>query len=243
MNITLIGYGKMGHEVERVALTRGHTIVARIDEAWEVLPEETDVVIEFTEPEMAADNILKAVRAGYPVVSGTTGWLERWDEVKAVVKQEEGTLFYASNYSIGVYLFRKLSKKLSKMMRSYPTYLPSIEETHHVHKLDYPSGTALSIAKEVENQLPHLSEVYPYLESETDIPESIAPNALPIKSIRRDEVPGTHTLIFDSPVDTISITHEAKGREGFALGAVLAAEFVVDKVGLFGMKDLVKADK
>lgn len=239
MNITLIGYGKMGHEVEEVALARGHKIVAKLDGDWESIPNETDVAIEFSQPESAADNIIKAVKEGIPVVSGTTGWLERWDEVVKVVRKQGGAFFYASNFSIGVFLFRKLSRRLAKLMRSYPNYLPSIEETHHIHKLDYPSGTALTLAEEIQEKLPHLAKLHPYLSSEK--PDEIMPNELPICSIRRDEVPGTHVVTFDSPADTIRIEHEAKGRKGFALGAVLAAEFIKEKEGVFGMEDLVKA--
>lgn len=239
MNITIIGYGKMGHEVEQIALSRGHNIMAKLDKEWSALPKGTDVVIEFSRPEAAVHNITQVIQAGVPIVSGTTGWLQNWEKVKKLVMREEGALFYASNYSVGVYLFRKLTRKLAKMMAHYPNYLPSIEEVHHIHKLDYPSGTALSIAEDIQSYLKHLNSINAFLEPNT--PTEIAPNQLPIASKREGEVPGTHTVYFSSSVDTISITHEAKGRGGFALGAVLAAEFLLGKKGIFGMKDLIKS--
>lgn len=237
MDICLLGYGRMGKEVERIALSRGHKIVSRIDKRCDKLPE-CDVVIEFTRPEEAFDNIKMSISQCIPIVSGTTGWLDRWDEIVRIVNEQNGALFYASNFSIGVFLFRVLNKTLAKMMNHHPNYEPSLEEIHHIHKLDYPSGTALTIANDILELLDNKSEILAYLSSEKEPAHN--DSQLCIASIRRGEVPGTHTVRYESPEDIISITHEAKGRAGLALGAVLAAEFVCDKKGVFGMNDLIQ---
>lgn len=237
MKICLLGYGRMGKEVEQVALSRHHEIVGKINEECDSLPD-CDVVIEFTQPTVAFSNIQKVVSQGIPVVSGTTGWLDRWDEMVEFIQANDGTLFYASNFSVGVYLFRQLNKTLAKMMSHYPNYEPSIEEIHHIHKLDYPSGTALTIANDMLDHLQSKSEPLAYLEAE-GIPQHDDKELL-IGSIRRGEVPGTHTVKYESCEDIISISHEAKGRAGLALGAVLAAEFVCGKRGIFGMEDLIQ---
>lgn len=237
MDICLLGYGRMGKEVERIALSRGHKIVSRIDKRCDKLPE-CDVVIEFTRPEEAFDNIKMSISQCIPIVSGTTGWLDRWDEIVRIVNEQNGALFYASNFSIGVFLFRVLNKTLAKMMNHHPNYEPSLEEIHHIHKLDYPSGTALTIANDILELLDNKSEILAYLSSEKEPAHN--DSQLCIASIRRGEVPGTHTVRYESPEDIISITHEAKGRAGLALGAVLAAEFVCDKKGVFGMDDLIQ---
>lgn len=237
MDICLLGYGRMGKEVERIALSRGHKIVSRIDKRCDKLPE-CDVVIEFTRPEEAFDNIKMSISQCIPIVSGTTGWLDRWDEIVRIVNEQNGALFYASNFSIGVFLFRVLNKTLAKMMNHHPNYEPSLEEIHHIHKLDYPSGTALTIANDILELLDNKSEILAYLSSEKE--PAYNDSQLCIASIRRGEVPGTHTVRYESPEDIISITHEAKGRAGLALGAVLAAEFVCDKKGVFGMNDLIQ---
>lgn len=239
MRICLLGYGRMGHEVERVALSRGHEIVATIDADWDTLPS-CDVVIEFSRPDAAFNNITKCIQQGIPIVSGTTGWLEQWDKAVECVKQHNGTLFYASNFSIGVYLFRLINVYMAKMMSRYPNYTPTVEETHHIHKLDYPSGTALTIANEMIEYLDSKSETLAYLKP-SDVPGH-RDDQLLIASIRKDSVPGTHVVRYESNEDILTLTHEAKGREGLALGAVLAAEFVADKKGVYGMEDLIQLD-
>ena len=210
----------MGHEVEQVALSRGHDIVATVDSDWDTLPS-CDIVIEFSRPEAAFNNITKCIQQGLPIVSGTTGWLEQWGKAVDCVKQNNGTLFYASNFSVGVYLFRLINTYMARLMNHYPNYLPTVGETHHIHKLDYPSGTALTIANEVPTH---------------------RDDQLLITSIRKDSVPGTHVVKYESEEDVLTLSHEAKGRKGLALGAVLAAEFVVDKKGIYGMDDLIQLD-
>lgn len=236
MNICLIGYGRMGHEIERVALSRGHQIVGKIDAEWRELPE-CDVVIEFTQPDSALGNITKAMAVGVPVVSGTTGWLMDWPEAVHAVDKYDGTLFYASNFSVGVYLFRQINRQLARMMNHFQSYEPTVEEIHHIHKLDYPSGTALTLADDMVEQLASKSETLAYLSSD-DAPEHRADQLL-ICSVREDEVPGTHTVRYESGEDSIEIKHEAKSRAALALGAVLAAEFVQGKKGIYGMEDLI----
>lgn len=239
MKICLIGYGRMGHEIERVALSRGHEIVEKIDGEWNVLPK-CDVAIEFTQPDAALSNITKAIEQGVPVVSGTTGWLMNWNDAVNAVDKHQGTLFYASNFSVGIYLFRQVNRMLARMMNRFQGYEPMVEEIHHIHKLDYPSGTALTLANEVVEQLAAKTETLAYLAPEA-MPEH-APNQLLIRSVREGEVPGTHTIRYESSEDCIEIKHEAKGRVALALGAVLAAEFVQGRKGLFGMEDLIPLD-
>ncbi|MBR8769520.1 4-hydroxy-tetrahydrodipicolinate reductase [Porphyromonas levii] len=239
MKICLVGYGRMGHEIERVALSRGHEIVGKIDGAWNELPQ-CDVAIEFTQPDSALGNITKALEQGVPVVSGTTGWLLDWDKAVNAVDQNNGTLFYASNFSVGIYLFRQINRQLARMMNRFSGYEPMVEEVHHIHKLDYPSGTALTLANEVVEQLASKTETLAYL-APSEMPEH-ASNQLLIRSVREDEVPGTHIIHYESAEDNIEIKHEAKGRAALALGAVLAAEFVQGKKGLFGMEDLIPLD-
>ncbi len=225
MKIALIGYGKMGHMIEEVALERGHEIVARIDmdDAFDL--NDADVAIEFTTPLTAKDNILRAWAQGVPVISGSTGWRPEELEVgdwkleiegsRVVVKDEAGKvmLIWSSNFSVGVNIFFDVNKFLAEKMQHQPQYTPSITETHHIHKLDKPSGTAKTLAEQIENELPSL--------------QGGAGGRLPIESIREGEVPGTHEVKWDSEEDTIVITHIAKGRRGFALGAVLAAENLI----------------
>ena len=210
MKIAIIGYGKMGHMIEEVALSRGHEIVATGDagEAFDV--KGGDVASEFTTPATEEENIRKAWAQGVPVVSGSTGW-----DAAALIDEDRRThdkqmLIWSSNYSVGVNIFFEVNKLLAEEMASQPQYTPSITETHHIHKLDKPSGTAKTLAEQIENELPSL--------------QGGAGSRLPIESIREGEVPGTHEVKWDSEEDTIIITHIAKGRRGFALGAVLAAE-------------------
>jgi 4-hydroxy-tetrahydrodipicolinate reductase len=236
MNIALIGYGKMGKEIEKIALSRGHSIVLKVDKdnattyAIDEL-KKADAVIEFSVPHSAVDNIYKCFSAGVPVVVGTTGWLDRLDEVKAKCSSSNQALFYASNYSIGVNLFFKLNEYLAKLMNGYPDYNVVMEEVHHVHKLDAPSGTAITLANQVIEQISDKTKWVNELTNNK--------NELGIVSKRIDEVPGTHTITYSSEVDDISITHLAHNRKGFALGAVIAAEWIVGKKGVFGMNDML----
>lgn len=222
MNIALIGYGKMGHAIEQIALERGHKIVSRIDinnlsdfdtDAFR----SADVAIEFTTPNTAEHNILAAWHQGVPVVCGTTGW--DIEHFKTTHQQLQHSLFWTSNFSIGVNLFFALNRRLAELIKPYPQYKPHIEEIHHIHKLDAPSGTAKTLAQEAE---------------------TILGSKIDISSIREGEVPGTHTVSYDSAVDTITIRHEAKSRAGFALGAVIAAEWLQSKpTNYYSMQDLL----
>jgi len=231
MNIALLGYGRMGKAIEKFALERGHKIVYTLDESEEkgVLTN-ADVAINFSIPQAAADNIKSALKKQIPVVCGTTGWLEQYQEVVDFCKTQNSAFLYASNFSIGVHLFFKMSALASKLMKPHETsYTPSIEEIHHIHKLDAPSGTAITLAEAVlQNSKLNEWELDGNSESK-----------LIIKAFREGEVPGTHTLNYRSSIDQISLKHEAFGRDGFALGAVIAAEWIVDKQGVFGMEDVL----
>lgn len=236
MKIALIGYGKMGKEIEQIAISRGHTIVLKVDisnaATYSIDDLKTaDAAIEFSTPDSVIANIYKCFEANIPVVVGTTGWLGKLEEVRQKCKEMDQTLFYASNYSIGVNLFFKVNTYLAKLMNSYPTYDVSMEEIHHVHKLDAPSGTAISLANQAIEQLDSKNKWVNNLTKNK--------NELGIISKRIDEVPGTHTVTYSSEVDEISITHIAHSRKGFALGAVIAAEWLKEKKGIFGMEDLI----
>ena len=237
MKIALIGYGKMGKTIEKIALERGHEIVSVIDVSN---PEDfnsaafksADVAIEFTVPSTALSNYMKCFEANVPVVSGTTGWLDRMDEVKEKCEKEGKTFFYASNYSIGVNIFFAVNSYLARIMNNLPSYNVRMTETHHIHKLDAPSGTAITLAGGILEQVDRKERwVLETEEKSTD---------LAIHAIREGEVPGIHEIIYDSEADYISIKHDAKSRAGFALGAVVAAEFTAGKKGFLGMKDLFK---
>jgi len=237
MKLALIGYGKMGKEIEKIALSRGHEIslIIDIDNQEDLTREnlsECDVAIEFTIPESSVENYFKCFEAGIPVVSGTTGWLSRKDEVHKKCEETNGTFFYESNFSVGVNLFFELNKKLAELMSSHPEYNPQITEVHHVQKLDAPSGTAIKLAED-------MTEILPGKDKWTDKKEP-EKNELPVKSKREGTVVGTHTIKYDSKVDYIEITHSAKSRQGLALGAVLAAEYCIGKKGILNMKDLLK---
>ncbi len=237
MKIALIGYGKMGKTIEQIARSRGHNIVCIIDinnpeDFGSDAFKSADVAIEFTVPSTAFSNYMKCFAAGVPVVSGTTGWLDHLDEVKAICAGEGKTFFYASNFSIGVNIFFALNKYLAKMMNGFPSYDVSMVETHHIHKLDAPSGTAITLAEAILEQVERKDRwTLETAESATDIP---------IHAIREGEVPGIHEIIYESEVDSIRIKHDAKSRAGFALGAVLAAEFTAGKKGFLGMDDMLK---
>ncbi|PID67924.1 MAG: 4-hydroxy-tetrahydrodipicolinate reductase [Flavobacteriia bacterium] len=235
MNIILLGYGKMGRAIEQIALDRGHSIVAKIDEPTDVIDfKNADVAIDFSLPDAAFSNISQALTNNIPVVSGTTGWLDRYDEAVALCQEHGGSFLYASNFSPGVNLFFKLNKYLAKLIQPYD-YKPLIEETHHIHKLDAPSGTAITLAEQLLIYADHMRWV--------SIDSDKAPEeGLPIKSIRKDEVTGTHEITYRSEIDSISIKHEAHNRSGFALGAVLAAEYIADKKGIFTMSDVLGLD-
>ena len=237
MKIALIGYGKMGKAIEQIALNRGHQIVSIIDinnpgEFQSDNFKSADVAIEFTTPATAFDNYLKCFDAGIPVVSGTTGWLGRIDKIKEKCEKEGKTFFYASNFSIGVNIFFALNKYLAKIMNDFPSYDVSITETHHIHKLDAPSGTAITLAEGVLGNVERKKRWTLGLVAK--------PTDLPINAIREGEVPGIHEVTYESDVDTISIKHNAKSRAGFALGAVIAAEFTKGKKGFLGMEDMLK---
>ena len=238
MNIALIGYGKMGKEIEQVALSRGHKITLLVDahnaKTYSKADLQTaDVAIEFSTPESAIDNIYKSFDAGIPIVVGTTGWNNRLEEVKKNCLEKKQTLFYASNYSIGVNLFFKLNQFLAKLMNGYQGYQVSLEEIHHTHKLDSPSGTAISLANQMIEQLDVKQKWINSITSNK--------NELAIISKRLDEVPGTHSITYKSTEDEISISHVAYSRKGFALGAVVAAEWIKDKKsGMYGMEQLME---
>ena len=237
MNIALIGHGRMGQLIEQIAIERGHNIGLIIDETNpqdlnnEKL-KDIDVAIEFTIPAIAINNYKKCFDAGVPVVSGTTGWLDKWDEVIAYCNDKNSAFFYASNFSLGVNLFFELNEKLAKMMQPFDQYKAEMTEVHHTKKLDAPSGTAITLAEGVMGAYPELKT---WVNEVTE-----AKDELGIVSLREGDVPGIHTIKYDSEVDYIEITHSAKSRKGFAFGAVLAAEFAAGKKGILTMKDLLK---
>lgn len=248
MKIALIGYGKMGKEIEKIALRRGHEIVSIIDinnqEEFESEAfKSADVAIEFTNPMVAYTNYMKAFKAGVKLVSGSTGWMaEHGDEVKRLCTEGGKTLFWSSNFSLGVAVFSAVNKYLAKIMDQFPEYDVAMSETHHVHKLDAPSGTAITLA---EGILENLSRKDKWVKGTLQAPDGTvsgsadcAANEMPVSSIREGEVPGIHTIRYDSEADSITITHDAKNRCGFALGAVLAAEYTAKHEGFLGMSDL-----
>ncbi|MBC5641611.1 4-hydroxy-tetrahydrodipicolinate reductase [Parabacteroides sp. AM58-2XD] len=237
MKIALIGYGKMGKTIEQIALNRGHQIVSIVDinnpeEFQSANFKSADVAIEFTTPATAFDNYMKSFAAGVPVVSGTTGWLDRISEIKEKCEKEGKTFFYASNFSIGVNIFFALNKYLAKIMNNFPSYNISMTETHHIHKLDAPSGTAITLAEGIIENVDR--------KDRWTLETAEQPTDLPIHAIREGEVPGIHEVTYESDVDYISIKHDAKSRAGFALGAVVAAEFTAGKKGFLGMDDMLK---
>lgn len=236
MKIALIGYGRMGQAIEAIAKERGHEVVLTIDvDNQHDLTKENltkaDVAIEFTIPASALGNYKTCFDAGVPVVSGTTGWLDRKAEVLQEMEKQQGTFFYASNFSLGVNLFFALNKKLAELMKDRPEYNIAMEEVHHTKKLDAPSGTAITLAED-------LFEVHPGKKSWTlENPKS--DDEMHIEAIREGDVPGIHRIKYESDIDYIEIEHSAKSRQGFALGAVLAAEFSVGKKGMVSMNDLL----
>lgn len=236
MKIALIGYGKMGKEIEKIALARKHDIVCIIDMGEDEKfgsPEfrSADVAIEFSTPESALDNYRKAFAQNVPIVSGTTGWLSHIDEIKSACENDGKTFFYASNFSIGVNIFFAVNRYLAKLMNGFPEYDVRMEEVHHIHKLDAPSGTAITLAEDV---IANIDRKDSWI-----LGEPANGNQMGIKDFREGEVPGIHTILYESDADIISIKHDAKSRKGFALGAVLAAEFTKGKKGFLGMKDML----
>ena len=251
MKIALIGYGKMGRMIEQIAKDRGHEIVCVIDvdnqqdfdsEAFK----SADVAIEFTNPTAAYGNYLKAFRHNVKVVSGSTGWMkEHGDDVRRMCSAEGGqTLFWASNFSVGVAIFSAVNRYLAKIMNGFPQYDVRMEETHHIHKLDAPSGTAITLAEEIISDVDRKKEwvkgVQRLADGSVEGSNDVAADQLAIESIRRDEVPGIHSVVYDSDADCITITHDAHSRKGFALGAVLAAEYTYSHTGLLTTSDLFK---
>ncbi len=236
MKIALVGYGKMGQAIEEIALQNGHEIVLKItiDNTEDLTAKnlkEADVAIEFTGPESAADNLKKCFDAGIPVVCGSTGWLEKWDEIKELCLSKIGALVYSSNYSIGVNLFFELNKYLSKLMKEYAMYDVQMEETHHTQKKDAPSGTAITLAEQV---LKNIQRKKNWVNHSSNNAEE-----LEIISERTDPAPGTHKVKYTSSIDDIEIIHTAHNRMGFAGGAIKAAEFIKDKKGIYSMKDVL----
>lgn len=237
MNIALIGYGKMGKEIEKILLSRGHKIplIIDINNASELTAEnlaKADVAIEFTAPDSAYANIVACLKAGTPVVCGTTAWLEHYDQVADLCKKNDGTFFYSSNYSIGVNIFFEVNKLLARLMNRYEEYDVTIEETHHTQKKDAPSGTAITIAEGILEGIERKQKWVCGTTTESQ--------ELEIAAIRRSVIPGTHTVTYESGIDMITMTHLAKNRIGLAMGAVLAAEYILGKKGIYTMEDLMK---
>jgi 4-hydroxy-tetrahydrodipicolinate reductase len=231
MNIALLGYGRMGKSIESIALERGHKIVLKVNSDSDAMDfSHTDVAIDFSLPSTAVANITAALKANIPVISGTTGWLEHYDQVVELCKAKQGSFIYASNFSLGVNLFFELNRKLSTLMKDFKAYDVGIEEIHHTKKLDAPSGTAITLAKDII-ETSHYSNWVLDAASDHD--------NLPITAKRIKDVPGTHKVTYNSDIDAISIEHVAHNRKGFALGAVIAAEWLKDKKGIYTMKDVL----
>ncbi|HWK06138.1 MAG TPA: 4-hydroxy-tetrahydrodipicolinate reductase [Puia sp.] len=236
MKIALIGYGKMGKAIEEIALAKGHEIVLKISvdnlgDNTEENIRKADVAIEFTGPDSAYDNIRRCLQAGVPVVAGSTGWLEKYEELKQFCRTEGKTFLYASNFSIGVNIFFEVNKRLAELMAPHPEYNINLTEIHHTQKRDAPSGTAITLAEQILERVPRKKGWVNHISDNSD--------DLSILSERINPAPGTHNITYSSTVDTIEITHTAHNRQGFASGAVLAAEFIYNKKGVFSMKDVL----
>ena len=236
MNIALIGYGKMGKTIERLALEKGHHISLKIqrENAHELTTTHlanTDVCIEFSSPESAFHLVSQCLKAGKPTVCGTTAWLDQLDEAKSLALEHQTAFLYASNFSLGVNLFFEINRFVSKLLSKYPQYHVSMEEIHHTQKKDSPSGTAVTLAEQILAEHPQKKH---WVNN-----ESIQPEALIIRSHREDPAPGTHAIAWDSDIDSIEIKHTAHSRTGFAAGALMAAEFLVNKKGIFTMNDVL----
>lgn len=230
MKIALLGYGRMGKEIEKIALQRGHEIVIKVSRTSDYDIKLADVAIDFSVPSAAFDNIAHCIQHGVPVISGTTGWLDRYDEIKKLCLSKAGAFIYASNFSLGVNLFFEMNKQLAKLMNTVGGYHTSIEEIHHTKKLDAPSGTAITLAEDIISNSKRTS---------WELDGEVSDEHIPITAKRIPEVPGTHTISYDSDIDSIEIKHTAHNRTGFALGAVVAAEWIQHKKGVFTMKDVL----
>jgi len=236
MKIVLFGYGKMGKEVEKIALERGHELILRIEKNEEYDISEADVAIDFSVPSAAFNNITSCFKKNIPVISGTTGWLEDYEKAVTICKKNNGSFIYASNFSIGVNLFFELNDKLSRIMNSNNNYTPSIEEIHHTKKLDAPSGTAITIAEQtIKNSS---TKEWSLHTNRAKVDKEI----IPISSKRIKDVPGTHIVAYESEIDSIEIKHTAHNRKGFAHGAIIAAEWLINKNGVYTMKDVLNLD-
>lgn len=236
LKIIIIGYGRMGREIKPVAEKRGHEVFMTIDKdnQEDFTPEnlkKADVAIEFTQPDTAFDNIMKCFESNLPVVSGTTGWMDRFYDIRRYCLENDQAFFHAANFNIGMNLFFKVNEYLAKIMNHYSNYDVEIEETHHVHKVDAPSGTAVKLAESLINEIKRKNR---WKKEKSEKSDEIL-----VKSIREDEVPGIHKVMYSSSFDEVELKHSAKSREGFALGAVMAAEFIHDKQGIYSMDDLL----
>lgn len=230
MKIALLGYGRMGKSIEAIALHRNHTISLKATSETKAFDfTETDIAIDFSLPSTAFENIKHALDAGIPIISGTTGWLERYNEVVDYCKSKNGTFLYASNFSLGVNIFFEINNRLSQLMGGFPEYSAYIEEIHHTKKLDAPSGTAITLADQIITNTNYKSWTLDEASSEK----------IHIEAKRIENVPGTHEITYNSEIDSISIKHTAHNRQGFAMGAVIAAEWIKDKKGIFTMKDVL----
>ncbi len=230
MKIALLGYGKMGHAIEKIATERGHEIVLRKSEndTFDGL-EIADVAIDFSAPSSAFNHISEALNRNIPIISGTTGWLDKYDEITTLCQEKNGSFIYGSNFSLGVNLFFLLNEKLAKIMKNFPEYQVQMEEIHHTQKLDKPSGTAISLANQIIENSNYTSWQLGQTQNEN----------IGIEAKRIENVPGTHSVFYKSSIDEIEIKHTAHSREGFALGAVMAAEWILGKKGIFSMKDVL----
>lgn len=237
MNIALIGYGKMGRTIESLGLDQGHSfpLIIDVDNTGDLNSEKmelVDVAIEFTIPDTAPANIMSCIDLGIPVVSGTTGWNDRFNEVANYCRSKQGALFYASNFSIGVNILFAMNRQLAKIMDRFTAYTVSIKEVHHSEKLDAPSGTAISLAEQIIAEQRRINK--------WSLEELDDPTSLTIEAVRRGEVKGDHSIRYDSELDSITLSHRAKSRNAFAAGALMAARFIRNQTGIFGMKDLLR---
>ncbi|MBR1792465.1 MAG: 4-hydroxy-tetrahydrodipicolinate reductase [Bacteroidales bacterium] len=239
MRIALLGYGKMGKAIEAIATERKHEIAVRIDNETDWMEHiddlrQCDVAIDFSLPDTAVSNIMKCFNLNLPVVVGTTGWYDQLETVVQDCKNRQQALFVASNFSIGMNIMFDLNRRLARLMNRYENYDVSISETHHIHKLDAPSGTAITLACDILEELERKQQWI--LSNDDPAPK----NAIAITALREGETPGTHTVVYDSEIDTLTLRHEAKSRKGLALGALLAAEYLHDKKGFFTMRELLE---
>jgi 4-hydroxy-tetrahydrodipicolinate reductase len=238
MNIALIGYGKMGKAIEEIAISRGHSVVVKFNSQNPLESSQlrtTDVAIEFSQPDLALKHIKLCADGQIPIVVGTTAWEEHLPQIINHIEKREASLIYSSNFSIGVNLFFEMNKHLAKLMNDKTDYVASITEIHHTHKIDSPSGTAVTLAKDLISNHPTYSSW-----KLTGQSENMEKSDLPISAIREENVPGTHLISYTSEIDTLTIEHQAHNRKGFALGAVIAAEFIHKKQGVFTMSDILK---